>query len=93
MQTDSRRRPDSPAEHARQQQSARHGARGVQYALAGLLRARRSVTSADRKATRRTLTDRWPVVSLERRDGLNPLSLQGLRQIADAAVLVLIDRP
>ena len=39
------------------------------------------------------LTDRWPVVSLKRRDGLNPLSLQGLRQIADAAEVVLSDRP
>ena len=42
---------------------------------------------------RNALTDRCSVVYLKRRDGLHPLSLQGLRRIADAAMLVLFDCP
>lgn len=56
------------------------GARSVNCAVARLLRACRFVSSTDRKATRNALTDRWRIVSLNRRDGWNSLPLPGLRK-------------
>ena len=86
VQNDSPRRRDRLAGLIRRPPSGHRGAQGVQGGVAGLLRHRRAVTSADRKATRNALTDRGPVGSLNRHEGSKSLPVARLRTIAKAKV-------
>ena len=78
-----------PAKHLRPPRSVHYGAQGVQRGVAGLLSARRPVTSADRKATRNALTDRGTIGSLKRRDGSGPLPARPVNRKRRAAHKVI----